>query len=112
MSNRGKGFAARLIDDCLSVASAQGVSLVLISGDRGLYRRMGFMDTGLFSVIRLERDNRPPRFHTGCGNGLKLTCRNWRLCTDRRGSDSCVPPERWPPSCGRVRCTAGPPGHG
>jgi len=57
---RGQGLAARLVDDCVAAASAQGVSLLLVSGGRGLYRRMGCVDAGLFTVIRVGRDCRLP----------------------------------------------------
>jgi len=57
---RGRGLAARLMDDCISVASANGASLLLVSGGRGLYRRMGCVDAGLFTAIRLQRDSRLP----------------------------------------------------
>ena len=57
---RGRGLAARLMDDCIAVASAQGASLLLVSGGRGLYRRMGCIDAGLFAIIRLTHDSRLP----------------------------------------------------
>jgi GNAT superfamily N-acetyltransferase len=57
---RGQGLAARLMDDCVSTARAQGVSLLLVSGGRGLYRRMGCVDAGLFSVIQVQPDGRAP----------------------------------------------------
>ena len=58
---RGRGLAARLVDDCMSAAGAQGASLVLVSGGRGLYRRMGCIDAGLFTVVRVERNSRLTR---------------------------------------------------
>jgi GNAT superfamily N-acetyltransferase len=57
---RGQGLVARLVEDCISAAAAQGASLVLISGGRGLYRRMGCIDAGLFTVIRVQRNSRLP----------------------------------------------------
>ena len=58
--HRGQGLAARLVDDCMAVAADRGASLVLVSGGRGLYRRMGCIDAGLFTVIRVERNSRLP----------------------------------------------------
>jgi GNAT superfamily N-acetyltransferase len=57
---RGQGLAARLMDDCVGAARAQGASLLLVSGGRGLYRRMGCVDAGLFSVIQVQRGGRVP----------------------------------------------------
>jgi GNAT superfamily N-acetyltransferase len=57
---RGRGLAARLMDDCVSTACAQGASLLMVSGGRGLYRRMGCVDAGLFSVIQVRRDGKVP----------------------------------------------------
>jgi hypothetical protein len=57
---RDQGLAARLMDDCVSTARAQGVSLLLVSGGRGLYRRMGCVDAGLFSVIQVQRNGKLP----------------------------------------------------
>jgi hypothetical protein len=59
-SHRGQELAARLVDDCVAVASAQGVSLLLVSGGRGLYRRKGCVDAGLFTVVRVRRDGELP----------------------------------------------------
>jgi predicted N-acetyltransferase YhbS len=53
-SHRGRGLAAHLVDSCLAAAAASGVSLVLVSGGRGLYRRIGFIDAGLFRVISAD----------------------------------------------------------
>jgi GNAT superfamily N-acetyltransferase len=61
---RGQGLAARLVDDCAAAALAQGVSLLMVSGGRGLYRRMGCVDAGLFTVIRVRRDGRLPPVST------------------------------------------------
>jgi GNAT superfamily N-acetyltransferase len=59
-SHRGRGLAARLVDDCVDAALTQGASLLLVSGGRGLYRRMGCIDAGLFAVIRVRLDSRLP----------------------------------------------------
>ena len=48
------------MDDCISLASGREHHCSWFQEDRGLYRRMGCTDAGLFSVIRLQRDSRPP----------------------------------------------------
>jgi len=53
--HRGQGFAARLMDDAVAHAVARGASLLLVSGGRGLYRRMACIDAGLFRVIEVDR---------------------------------------------------------
>jgi GNAT superfamily N-acetyltransferase len=58
--HRGRGLAARLTEDCIAAALARGASLILVSGGRGLYRRIGCIDAGLFRVIRLGRAGRHP----------------------------------------------------
>ncbi len=57
---RAKGLATALMDDAVSHAVSNGASLALISGGRGLYRRMGCIDAGLFSVTELARGGRQP----------------------------------------------------
>jgi GNAT superfamily N-acetyltransferase len=52
---RGQGFAGRLMDDAMAHAAAQGASLLLVSGGRGLYRRMACIDAGLYRVIEVDR---------------------------------------------------------
>jgi GNAT superfamily N-acetyltransferase len=59
-SARGKNCAAALMEDATARALEEGVSLLLVSGGRGLYRRMGCVDAGLYSVYRLERDHAVP----------------------------------------------------
>ena len=39
---RGQGWGAAVVSDALACARAQGVALVLVSGDGPLYRRLGF----------------------------------------------------------------------
>jgi hypothetical protein len=52
---RGQGIAARLMDDVVARAAEQGAVMVLISGGRGLYRRMGCADAGLYHVISIGK---------------------------------------------------------
>ncbi len=43
---RGQGIASTLLDHCVQVAADAGASLLLISGERGLYRRAGVAGLG------------------------------------------------------------------
>ncbi len=58
---RGQGLAARLLEDAISRALSQGAVIVLISGWRGLYRRAGCIDAGLFRTVKVDRRSRLPR---------------------------------------------------
>jgi predicted N-acetyltransferase YhbS len=53
-SHQGKGCAGLLMDDAVSAALRDGACLLLVSGDRGLYRRMGCSGAGRFKVWRIE----------------------------------------------------------
>jgi GNAT superfamily N-acetyltransferase len=57
---RGRSLASRLTEDCIAAASARGASVILVSGGRGLYHRIGCIDAGLFRVIRMDRASRRP----------------------------------------------------
>jgi predicted N-acetyltransferase YhbS len=60
-SARGKNCAARIMDDVTARALQEGVSLFMVSGGRGLYRRMGCVDAGLYQVYQVEaRQACPP----------------------------------------------------
>jgi predicted N-acetyltransferase YhbS len=54
---RGKGLATRLMDDARRKAVADGVDIFLISGGRGLYRRLDYVDAGTYfsCKVRLSR---------------------------------------------------------
>ena len=45
---RGQGFASQLMDDSRQHSIQQGASLMLISGGRGLYHRLGYVEVGEF----------------------------------------------------------------
>ncbi len=45
---RGRGFAGALMEDAIAYARARGACLMLISGDRALYRRLGGVRPGGF----------------------------------------------------------------
>lgn len=50
---RGRGYATALLNDCISRMILQGVHVLLISGDRSIYRRIGSVPAGeryVFSV--------------------------------------------------------------
>jgi len=46
--DRGRGLAGRLLDDAVQIAASAGASIMLISGDRTLYRRRGAYSAGRF----------------------------------------------------------------
>lgn len=52
-AHRGGGLATRLMDDARNHAIAGGASLMLISGDRGLYKRLGYVETGVFEAYTI-----------------------------------------------------------
>lgn len=52
---RGRGLAGRLLNAGLDDARAAGVDLVLISGSRGLYHRLGAAEVGRDSEVRVDR---------------------------------------------------------
>lgn len=57
-SHRGQGLASKLMDDAIAAARSQGAVLAFISGGRGLYRRMGCIDAGLFQSVTAEESSR------------------------------------------------------
>jgi predicted N-acetyltransferase YhbS len=56
--HRGQGLASRLMADARAHAVAQGADLMLISGGRGLYHRLGYVTVGRF-----------PHTHVPAGDG-------------------------------------------
>lgn len=51
--HRGKGLASQLMAQARAQAVEAGASLMLISGGRGLYHRLGFVEVGLFYQYRV-----------------------------------------------------------
>ncbi|HLG51155.1 MAG TPA: GNAT family N-acetyltransferase [Chloroflexota bacterium] len=53
---RGRGFASRLFQDCCDKAAADGVDIMLVSGSRGLYTRVGCRRVGrdLYFLLTAE----------------------------------------------------------
>ena len=47
-AHRGKGYASQLMADALHRSREDGASLMLISGGRGLYHRLGYVHVGEF----------------------------------------------------------------
>ena len=45
---RGRGYASLLMEDARTLALGEGASLMLISGGRGLYHRLGYVNVGSF----------------------------------------------------------------
>jgi ribosomal protein S18 acetylase RimI-like enzyme len=56
---RGAGLASRLMEDARAHSIAHGVDLMLISGGRGLYHRLGYVQVGRFPSYRVT--NNDPR---------------------------------------------------
>jgi predicted N-acetyltransferase YhbS len=53
---RGRGLAGRCLDDAAAKARANGVDFLLVSGDRGLYRRRGCVPVGADTVFTADAD--------------------------------------------------------
>jgi predicted N-acetyltransferase YhbS len=70
-SHQGQGLGTRLMDDCTAVARAEGASALLVSGGRGLYRRMGCIDAGRYLTVTVPRGAVPA---TG-----QQSVREWRI---------------------------------
>ncbi|HOE12955.1 MAG TPA: GNAT family N-acetyltransferase [bacterium] len=51
--SRGKGYATQLMEDAVQHARSRGADIMLISGKRGLYRRMNAVECGLFPFLAL-----------------------------------------------------------
>lgn len=74
-SHRGRGLGTRLMDDCVAAALREGVTVLLISGGRGLYRRMGCIDAGRYSTAMVPSRAAIPR----SGPSAARAVREWRL---------------------------------
>jgi len=57
---RGKGFASLLMQDAVGRSREQGADIMLISGDRDLYRRLCAVDCGRFPIVRLTASDMKP----------------------------------------------------
>ncbi len=56
---RQQGLATRLVRDARAKAANDGCELLLISGGRGLYRRLGYVDVGGYRRATLRRSTLP-----------------------------------------------------
>ncbi|MGE5598276.1 MAG: GNAT family N-acetyltransferase [Bacteroidota bacterium] len=63
---RRRGLASLLLDHCLGLMRAEGVRLLIDSGDRGLYRRAGSCPGGIVWRAVLDREALPPAGDTVC----------------------------------------------
>ncbi|MBC7321258.1 GNAT family N-acetyltransferase [bacterium] len=52
---RGRGFATLLMQDSILKSLQEGVDIMLISGGRGLYRRLGAINAGLYKVFHIDK---------------------------------------------------------
>jgi len=52
---RNRGLATKLMEDATKRARRKGVELMLISGGRGLYRRLGCINAGIFKSFFITR---------------------------------------------------------
>lgn len=59
--HRGRGLASVLLADAVKRARACGTQLLLVSGGRGLYRRFGCVDAGLYRTFSVSADRDLPR---------------------------------------------------
>ena len=56
---RGRGLASILMNHCESFMRDAGVDLVIVSGERGLYRRLEYELAGSVNVYRIPADSGP-----------------------------------------------------
>jgi GNAT superfamily N-acetyltransferase len=54
---RGQGFASALMADAATYSRAQGAQLMLISGGRGLYHRLGYVTVGEFRRVVVPQES-------------------------------------------------------
>lgn len=52
---RNQGLATRLLEDVVLKSLQEGVEVMLISGGRGLYRRMGCINAGIYHIYPIPR---------------------------------------------------------
>ncbi|MCX7796470.1 MAG: GNAT family N-acetyltransferase [bacterium] len=52
---RGRGFASLLMQDSIVKSLQEGVDIMLISGGRGLYRRLGAINAGLYKTYHIDK---------------------------------------------------------
>lgn len=52
---RGRGYATLLMQDSIRRSVQEGADLMLISGGRGLYRRLGAINAGLYKTFHVDK---------------------------------------------------------
>lgn len=52
---RGRGYATLLMQDSIVKSIQEGADLMLISGGRGLYRRLGAINAGLYKTFHIDK---------------------------------------------------------
>lgn len=83
---RGRGYASMLLDDCLNKMSKEGVDVLLISGDRRLYRNIGSMPAGLrydYSITGNNGNKSPNNLSNNC-NTCNFNIREFNAQTSDR----------------------------
>jgi len=56
---RGRGFATLLMQDSILKSAQEGADLMFISGGRGLYRRLGAINAGLYKTFHIDKTKLP-----------------------------------------------------
>lgn len=54
---RGRGFATRLLEDCTRKLNEDEADIMLVSGERGLYKRAGCVEAGRVHNFRISQDD-------------------------------------------------------
>lgn len=78
---RHQGLATLILDNCLGLMRQEGVRIVIISGDRGLYRRFGCHPAGIVWVAHPRQEEMPPAGQAALlvADGPEATSSLWRL---------------------------------
>jgi len=71
---RGLGLAGKLVSDVLERLRAAGVPVALISGDRGLYKRLGCVEAGRFERFEVAREVWAGLSSGRCGERAPQAC--------------------------------------
>jgi GNAT superfamily N-acetyltransferase len=66
---RGQGLAGQLLEHCTATLAKEGARLMLISGGRGLYTRVGCVPTGKYLAFTIQPENIP---HTSSNLTIRL----------------------------------------
>jgi predicted N-acetyltransferase YhbS len=69
-SHQGRGLGTRLMEDCVAQAREEGGDVLLISGGRGLYQRMGCISAGEYRIVSIGRSD-AARFSLPSGSEVR-----------------------------------------